>query len=582
MENGLGVEVAKSSVSLFLIRKGFDEVSAFKDEEELNDLKAIKFELDNKHEVNGVGYICVTDTKLPDWLRDFKSWCAGSEEDVQKNIDKFLKLEPKSISGAILINEPSTKRLFIISYGRGRKLVNDDAIERNFGRNFALNSTSEKKIISLRRQAYEGMPWFKESQASGVSEIHLFDINCEYEILKKITSELDVEIPKELIEKRGKKKVKLIGDKTTGKDSLHLNAELTLKQMIPLCKWTYKEYKKTAYKDLIKNIDSIQEVKDRLLLEVLNGELINQVTSADLDKLRLIIPDLVNHEDYNNFRMIVSKTEYPIGETYEISNYIELLMDSNTFPKGVSRLKQDKVLAYDGNKYLTDWTVLKCLSTEVEHQGEHYILMDGDWFQFEKGFLNGVVSRLDKLVVFNKHLDPWDGTSTEAIFNKNQAASKGYKCVDAKCATTNLGGKVEPCDLFVKDNHFIHVKKGTSSSDLSHLFSQAYVSAELVHKKDEKFLNDFTNNNFKNAERLSVLSKLRDRNFDVTIAILNKNKADFEPSIKIKNLPIFSIINLNRVVDQIEQSQQRRNKIYIEFVNKAKEKPNTVIRKKKT
>ena len=40
--------------------------------------------------------------------------------------------------------------------------------------------------------------------------------------------------------------------------------------------------------------------------------------------------------------------------------------------------------------------------------------------------------------------------------------------------------KVEVCDILTSGSEFIHVKRGTRSSDLSHLFSQALVSAELL------------------------------------------------------------------------------------------------------
>ncbi len=47
------------------------------------------------------------------------------------------------------------------------------------------------------------------------------------------------------------------------------------------------------------------------------------------------------------------------------------------------------------------------------------------------------------------------------------------------------GGPFEFCDLLTPDYHIIHVKKYSSSSVLSHLFSQAYVSAEaLINTSD--------------------------------------------------------------------------------------------------
>jgi uncharacterized protein (TIGR04141 family) len=40
---------------------------------------------------------------------------------------------------------------------------------------------------------------------------------------------------------------------------------------------------------------------------------------------------------------------------------------------------------------------------------------------------------------------------------------------------------IEVCDVATENRQLIHVKKGTSSSSLSHLFAQGVVSAELLH-----------------------------------------------------------------------------------------------------
>jgi uncharacterized protein (TIGR04141 family) len=41
------------------------------------------------------------------------------------------------------------------------------------------------------------------------------------------------------------------------------------------------------------------------------------------------------------------------------------------------------------------------------------------------------------------------------------------------------GSPIEPCDLLTSQRHFIHVKRRTHSSTLSHLFAQGLVSGRL-------------------------------------------------------------------------------------------------------
>jgi uncharacterized protein (TIGR04141 family) len=44
---------------------------------------------------------------------------------------------------------------------------------------------------------------------------------------------------------------------------------------------------------------------------------------------------------------------------------------------------------------------------------------------------------------------------------------------------------IEICDLLSEEGRFIHVKRKLSSSSLSHLFAQGYVSAELLQENSE-------------------------------------------------------------------------------------------------
>ncbi|MBD7969562.1 DUF6119 family protein [Paenibacillus gallinarum] len=49
----------------------------------------------------------------------------------------------------------------------------------------------------------------------------------------------------------------------------------------------------------------------------------------------------------------------------------------------------------------------------------------------------------------------------------------------------NSMGKIEVCDLFSKNKHFVYVKKGTRSATLSHLFAQGSVSMTLLKDSTE-------------------------------------------------------------------------------------------------
>lgn len=50
------------------------------------------------------------------------------------------------------------------------------------------------------------------------------------------------------------------------------------------------------------------------------------------------------------------------------------------------------------------------------------------------------------------------------------------------------GERIEPCDLLTPDCYFIHVKDGSASSALSHLFGQASGSADLLSRHQPFYL----------------------------------------------------------------------------------------------
>src|SRR6266571_6040072 len=110
------------------------------------------------------------------------------------------------------------------------------------------------------------------------------------------------------------------------------------------------------------------------------------------------------------------------------------------------------------------------------------------------------------------------------------------------------GDRIEVCDLLSKQGHFIHVKKRTRSSTLSHLFAQGTVSAEA-------FLGD---SGFRDGLR-QVVNKLkpsfaslvpRERpdpsRYEVAYVIITK-----KPENVPKSLPFFSQLHLMQAAHRL-------------------------------
>jgi uncharacterized protein (TIGR04141 family) len=150
---------------------------------------------------------------------------------------------------------------------------------------------------------------------------------------------------------------------------------------------------------------------------------------------------------------------------------------------------------------------------------------------------------------------PWPEvkpTTKEADFNKaatlnlSPALLMDAKNITARSQTTSI----ELCDILTADKRLIHVKRDFGSSDLSHLFSQGFVSARLLQE-------DLV---FREAAGIKVAelaagdtfafigaSDLQTSEFEVIFAIVAKWQGR-SPS---KALPFFSKVNLDRTVREL-------------------------------
>src|SRR5699024_5889426 len=128
-------------------------------------------------------------------------------------------------------------------------------------------------------------------------------------------------------------------------------------------------------------------------------------------------------------------------------------------------------------------------------------------------------------------------TEDEGIYLKNQSKERDYLiCLDQQNINYK-GSQIEACDLLTDNKEFIHVKKWSSSSTLSHLFQQGIVSAQLLMNDIEfrRLLNEeIDDDNFK-----IDINNYHSSNYTIVFSVLFKND-DYD----FIDLPMFSKIVL--------------------------------------
>mgnify|MGYP001790383869 CR=1 FL=1 len=144
----------------------------------------------------------------------------------------------------------------------------------------------------------------------------------------------------------------------------------------------------------------------------------------------------------------------------------------------------------------------------------------------------------------------------EGEFNEKFAASdpNRFKLFDKKNFQLKDYGhsKIEPADIITINKQFIHIKKGGSSANLSHLFAQGVVSAQL-YKNEKKFIKEinetFGEGYFKSDDKIEVIYGIIDKRYD-------KKASEI--------LPFFSMINLSQHYDVLSSMGIKCQLLFIE------------------
>ena len=535
-----------------------------------------KIEIQKNNKFEAVAYIGSSIPKLPDWIPFLKSVASANGSN---DLDDILR---KTFSfSAILILKPKGKnRCLIFSFGYGKKFINLEAVEPNFGRNVTLNTVDEKKIQAIRTKSYEGRPWFKEAQASLGTALYEFDLNCDYEILQKVTADLEGELPEEFIVREGKsKKKELLSKKITGYDSLNLNGNLDATKIPALCDWLFEKFNSQRYRKMIPNIDVFDNVRDPSTITMLDKKLLEALKDGAPQEFHLIMPDMATQivDSY-------SITDTPFNSNNKVDalraeeylNSIKRQIDADDFK--VEYLKKQTVTAYVGDKYFDRWTVYKCICWELAIKNTTYVLFGGSWISIKKNFYEKKLADLNRKLTNEFPMHPYviRDNNNEGEYNKVLASKKGMQLFDKELQASSIGQGIEPCDVLSGSSCYIHIKRLKRSSDLSHLFAQAITATELFHR-DELFKKNFLNA-VDASNRDEVKKYLEDRKYCICFGIIVENRKQIDPKLKIQNIPAFSIINLSKAIEVLEGRGQNVS-IKIQLIEAQPSPPKTILRK---
>lgn len=386
------------------------------------------------------------------------SWASFFEEVTDV---KSLGLRTASASAVLALRVKD--RLFAITFGYGRYLLNPLVIESSFGLRVTLNAIPPDNIRSIDKKAFEGISTHTREQASKDTSIADFGLDVEKDVLRAV-----VGTPSDVT----------LGTRLSGMDQLTATVKVNVDDLIDLLAAYLEKSAQTTYKDRYPWVDNIKEVREKRLRSQLDEELLNLLADHDNPRAWLGVPELIDWNDIEGFKYTAAASA-PTFPDLHLRDYLDTVLTS---PPTIETLRRQRVygIRATNNQPFDKWSVYRCLYAEVTLSKQTYLLSGGAWYSVDRDFMQMINGAVDAIPETDfVPLDYTEGED-EAEYNIKLASSiAGGCCLDGK--TVQYGGgrsKVEFCDVLLPTRQLLHVKRyAGSSSVLSHLFAQGVVSA---------------------------------------------------------------------------------------------------------
>lgn len=434
-----------------------------------------------------------------------------------------------SSTGAIFIIK-CDDRFFILSFGVGHYLIKSDSVENNFGLKVSLNCLDENCIRCVDKSSLEAHPKESREQSTNITDLQFFGIDVERDLLKAVTGSV-------------KKEYEKLGCRITGRDQVQFSSHVCLDGLSDYLNVLLKAYNSSSYKDgAFSWVDHIGEVKDQAVVCMLDDDLINRLKSHDFNKVWLSVPEIVDWERTVGFKYISKRDS--VQYDVRLDDFIKYLVN-NKEEISLDVLKNKKIFSVDANyEVIKGWSAYRFMYAEGVIDNGNYILNNGKWYEVDKDYAKSIVEYYDSLTMMEHDLPKYDhGSETEYNEYVSKINSDTYYLLDRKNIKINTTvSPVEPCDLFMYPDTFIHIKRYGGSTVLSHLFNQGLVAGELF-KREREFRVKLKEKFGKESHRTFI--DKHDHKFRLVYAIISEQAEGL-------SIPFFSKISLKHAVSRLE------------------------------
>ncbi len=447
----------------------------------------------------------------PAWITKFFGGTLGRGLGILNSSAKALFLVP--------VRDGNRTVYFAISFGQGRHLLREGVVEERFGLRVVLNSVGLESFRSIDKTTLGAVPKHSREQMSRDVNPADFGIDIEQDLVSSVTA---------------KSADRRLGKVITGKDAFHFSAPIDVTNIAEFLAYSLTRSRSKSYRDNFDWIDQISEVRNGVIEEALNTELVHRLNEHELDKIWMAVPEVLDWAAISGFRYARPKRA-EVKDDLTVERFLEETSGEAT---SIDSLKGDYIFAIsaESDDQILRWPAFRCIYAEIDFKGKVYILNNGKWYEIARSFSDEVHVYFDSIPESEINLPDYTG-GTELDYNRAATQILRGACMDQRMIVHGGGhNKIEFCDILTSEKKLIHVKKYGGSSVLSHLFMQGAVSGELL-VSDGEFrakLNHELPRGFKLADPKRI--KPNPSEYEIVFAVISA-------SANPLNIPFFSKVS---------------------------------------
>lgn len=461
--------------------------------------------------------------KTPPWLQAIKPHLDGVDTS---------RLKIQFPAGLLLVRRP--KYTFVLSFGHAWQKVQLHWQELEFGRRVVLNTVPPEQVSEISSQQIFTKKHISHERSPRPTSVRDFGIEYDRDLVAALGGKPDLDV---------------FGATVRGSSSLRLS--LNFSTIGKVLDQAGASFESDAYKEKYPDIDTATPIVEPSRVSSLDESLDKEFESGAARKKAALFCPAVLRGEY------IPAEGYGFGRATEGMAKAPLLLygswESHLARKkmrpSVRSARDTAVHLFDesGDRF-THYTVYDCLTYDLSHDGEQYVLSAGIWYRANIDFVKKVSREINAIESLSYKLPAWDSEETEPDYNRRCCESKDLLHFDAKnIPFAQQGSKFEFCDFMNPRRRILFFAKiATRSSDCSHLVEQIKRTEELLFSVDDSFRKKIKRafqTHYPDVDRTWLDVKPNRWDWKLCLVSLGKDK---------KDLPFFAKCSLRRLARLFE------------------------------